>query len=208
MPSLRLTHPRPWILALIAACYFAAAPAAPAGAETGLSAAVLTQAVVADAVEDRCGEKVLPAKYYTRASQYALIGALAFLLLAILADNKKVKIGMGSLAVIPVAVWLYVHFFVDFDKVKRITFTYNTAAEATLANIAEAQDRYKSEHDTFLSDLNKLYSHTAGAGGMNACVKIVSIEAEWNRWSATARHVSSPETVTWDSSTGSSLKKG
>ena len=99
-------------------------------------------------------------------------------------------------------------FFVDYDKVKRLTFTYNTAAEATLANIAEAQDRYKSEHDTFLDDLNKLHSHTAGAGGMNECVKIVSIEAEWNHWSASAQHVSSPEKVTWDSRSGSSLKKG
>ncbi|NIQ04151.1 MAG: hypothetical protein GWM98_30505, partial [Nitrospinaceae bacterium] len=77
-----------------------------------------------------------------------------------------------------------------------------------LANIAEAQDRYKSEHDQYLSDLDKLYSHMAGSHGIDPCVRILKIEADWNHWSAVAKHVSSPEKITWDSQTGSSLKKG
>ena len=48
-------------------------------------------------------------------------------------------------------------------------------AEATLANIAEAQDRYKSEQGTYIGNLRKLYSHIGGAGGMNECVKILSV---------------------------------
>ncbi len=102
----------------------------------------------------------------------------------------------------------YIHFFIDFPKIQKTIFNYNAAAEATLANIAEAQDRYKSEHETFLNNLAELKSHTAGAHGMDKCVRILKIQAGFNHWSAEARHVSSPDKVIWDSRTGSSLKKG
>ena len=81
-------------------------------------------------------------------------------------------------------------------------------AEATLANIAEAQDRYKSEQGTYIGNLRMLYSHIGGAGGMNECVKILSINAGFDHWRAEATHLSSPETVIWDSRAGTSLKKG
>lgn len=164
--------------------------------------------VTGSALEERCGEKVLPAKYYSNASFYSLIAGFGLLIAGILMDKKPLKMGLWGLSLVPFAVWLYVHFFIDFEKVKRLTFTYNAAAENTLANIAEAQDRFKSEQDTFLKDLNQLYSHMAGSHGIDECVKVLKIEAAWNYWSAEAQHVSSPEKVRWDSKTGSSLKKG
>jgi len=97
---------------------------------------------------------------------------------------------------------------VDFERAKKLSFAYDTVAENTLANIAEAQDRYKSEQDTFIKDLDQLYSHMAGSHGIDECVKILKIEAKWDHWTAQAKHVSSPDKVIWDSRTGSSLKKG
>ena len=94
------------------------------------------------------------------------------------------------------------------DILKKQIFSYNAMAEATLANIAEAQDRYKSEQGTYINDLRKLYSHIGGAGGMNECVKILSVKAGFDYWRAEAAHLSSPETVIWDSRAGTSLKKG
>ena len=97
---------------------------------------------------------------------------------------------------------------VDYPSLKKEIFSYNAMAEATLANIAEAQDRYKSEQGTYIDDLRKLYSHIGGAGGMNECVKILSVKAGFDHWRAEAAHLSSPETVIWDSRAGTSLKKG
>jgi hypothetical protein len=97
---------------------------------------------------------------------------------------------------------------VDYTSLKTEIFTYNAMAESTLANIAEAQDRYKSEQGTYIGDLRKLYSHIGGAGGMNECVKILNVQAGFDHWRAVAGHVSSPDTITWDSRAGTSLKKG
>ena len=66
----------------------------------------------------------------------------------------------------------------------------------------------KSEQDTFIKDLDQLYSHMAGSHGIDECVKILKIEAKWDYWIAHAKHISSPDKVIWDSRTGSSLKKG
>ena len=96
---------------------------------------------------------------------------------------------------------------VDFTELKKNVFAYNALAEGTLANIAEAQDRYKSEQGVFLKDLQELYSHVAGSHGINPCVRILKINAGFNQWIAEAKHVSSPDTIKWDSSSGSSLKK-
>jgi hypothetical protein len=155
-----------------------------------------------------CGESIHPEKFYERSSLVALAAGFALLLLGILVDKNALKAGLLGLAVLPFAAWVYIHFFIDYAGLKRLAFTYNAQAENTLANIAEAQDRYKSEHDTFLTDLEKLRSHTAGAHGTDPCVKILKIEAEWNHWYAEAQHVSSPDKVRWDSRSGSSLKKG
>ena len=97
---------------------------------------------------------------------------------------------------------------INFTELKKKVYAYNALAEGTLANIAEAQDRYKSEQDIFLNDLQQLYSHTAGAQGINPCVKILNIEADFKHWTAEAKHISSPDTILWDSNSGSSLKKG
>ena len=97
---------------------------------------------------------------------------------------------------------------IDFTELKKNVYAYNALAEGTLANIAEAQDRYKSEQDIYLKDLQKLYSHTAGSQGINPCVRILKINADFKHWVAEAKHVSSPDTIRWDSNSGSSLKKG
>ena len=97
---------------------------------------------------------------------------------------------------------------IDYTSLKKEIFTYNAMAESTLANIAEAQDRYKSEQGIYIGDLRKLYSHIGGAGGMNECVKILNVQAGCDRWRAVAGHVSSPDTIIWDSRAGTSLKKG
>lgn len=178
------------------------------GLSLPLTAHSANSAIVADANLEACGEKVFPVSFYENLSLYSLIAGFAFVILGILLDKKSVKYGFFGVAILPLAVWAYVHFGIDFERINRLTFNYNATAEQTLANIAEAQDRYKSEHDTFLTDLDKLDSHMAGAHGIDPCIKILKIEATWNFWSAEAQHVSSPGKVTWDSKTGSSLKKG
>jgi len=162
----------------------------------------------ADVSSRECGEKVQSAKYFSNVSLYSLIAAFGFVFAGIFIDKKALKLGIWSVSVIPFILWVYINYFVDYERMKRLEFTYNATAENTLANIAEAQDRYKSEQDTFFKDLDQLYSHMAGSHGINECVKILKIEAEWNHWSAQAKHVSSPDKVIWDSRTGSSLKKG
>ncbi len=155
-----------------------------------------------------CGEKVRPAKYYSDASLYSLIAGFILVFGGIFTDKKALKLGVWILAVFPFAFWIYINYFIDFQHTQKISFAYDTVAENTLANIAEAQDRYKSEQDTFIKDLNQLYSHMAGSHGIDECVKILKIEAKWDYWIAHAKHVSSPDKVIWDSRTGSSLKKG
>jgi hypothetical protein len=155
-----------------------------------------------------CGEKIKPAKYYSDASLYSLIAGFVLVFGGIFADKKALKFGVWGLAVFPFALWIYVNYFVDFQHTQKISFAYDTVAENTLANIAEAQDRYKSEQDTFIKDLDQLYSHMAGSHGIDECVKILKIEAKWDYWIAHAKHISSPDRVIWDSRTGSSLKKG
>ncbi len=155
-----------------------------------------------------CGEKIPALGIFEQISQYALWLALAFMIPGILFDHKFWKKALLISAVLPFAGWAYVNFFVDYNSMKKEIFNYNAMAEATLANIAEAQDRYKSEQGTYIGDLRKIYSHIGGAGGMNECVKILNVQAGFDHWRAEAGHVSSPDTVIWDSRAGSSMKKG
>lgn len=155
-----------------------------------------------------CGEKIPALGIFEQISQYALWLALALMIPGVLFDHKIWKKVLLNLAVISFAGWAYVNFFVDYNALKKEIFNHNAVAEATLANIAEAQDRYKSEQDTYIGDLRKLYSHIGGAGGMNECVKILNVQAGFDHWRAEAGHVSSPDTVIWDSRAGTSLKKG
>ena len=161
-----------------------------------------------DISSEACGEIVKPAKYFTDASLYSLVAAFGLVFAGIFIDKKALKLGIWSASLIPLLIWVYLNYFVDYERMKRLQFTYNAAAENTLANIAEAQDRYKSEQDTFIKDYDQLYSHMAGSHGIDECVDILKIEAEWNSWSAQAKHVSSPDTIIWNNRTGSSLKKG
>ncbi len=158
--------------------------------------------------ESSCGEKIPALGIYEQISRYSIWAALLFAMAGILLDQKIWKRVLLPLAAVPLAAWGYVHFMVDYTNLKNKTFTYNAMTESTLANIAEAQDRYKSEQSTYIGDLRKLYSHIGGAGGMNECVKILNVQAGFDHWRAEARHVSSPDTVTWDSRSGTSLKKG
>lgn len=108
----------------------------------------------------------------------------------------------------PFLAWGYVNYGVDYQQIRKDIFKYNVQAEATLANIAEAQDRYKSEQGEFIKELGQITSHLAGSQGLNECVELLSLEVSFEHWSASAKHVSSPETIYWDSTSGSSLKKG
>ena len=155
-----------------------------------------------------CGEKIPDLIIYDHISQYSIWIALSLTIGGILMDKKLIKRILMILVLFPLLAWIYVQFVVDYASLKKEIFSYNAMAEATLANIAEAQDRYKSEQGSYINDLRKLYSHIGGAGGMNECVKILSVQAGFDHWRAEAAHVSSPETVIWDSRAGTSLKKG
>lgn len=155
-----------------------------------------------------CGEKLISVKVYERISLYALIGGFGLLFAGILIDKKNYKKGFFALSALPFLAWGYANFFVDYDKFNKIEYNYKLQAEASLANIAEAQDRYKSEQDTYIKDLEALRSHLYGSHGMDECVTIVNLEAGWDHWSAAARHVNGASIVYWDSEMGSSLKRG
>ena len=155
-----------------------------------------------------CGEEIIPLSYYENISMYSLFVGFGLVFLAIFMEKKKVKLGLAIVAVMPFLAWGYVNFLVDYEKIRKTIFNYNIQAEATLANIAEAQERYQSEQGSFITDLKVLESHIAGAHGMDECVKIVELNASFEHWSAVAQHYSSPDTVRWDSTSGSSLKKG
>jgi hypothetical protein len=155
-----------------------------------------------------CGDPIKPLSYFDEVARYSLFICFGLFVIGILIDKKPWKVTALSLSILPLAVWGYVQFMVDFTDLKKNVFAYNALAEGTLANIAEAQDRYKSEQGVFLKDLQELYSHVAGSHGINPCVRILKINAGFNQWIAEARHVSSPDTIKWDSSSGSSLKKG
>ncbi len=166
---------------------------------------VLKEVILA---QTSCGEKIPDLIIYDHISQYSIWIALSLTIGGILMDKKLIKRILMILVLFPLLAWIYVQFVVDYASLKKEIFSYNAMAEATLANIAEAQDRYKSEQGSYINDLRKLYSHIGGAGGMNECVKILSVQAGFDHWRAEAAHVSSPETVIWDSRAGTSLKKG
>ncbi len=155
-----------------------------------------------------CGEEIIDLSLYENISLYSLIAGFVLVFTAIFLEQKKVKLGLGLAAVAPFLIWGYVNFLVDYDKIRKTIFNYNLQAEATLANIAEAQERYQSEQGNFIKDLKMLKSHLAGAHGMDECVKIIELNVGFDHWSAVAQHYSSPDTVRWDSTSGSSLKKG
>ncbi len=155
-----------------------------------------------------CGEKIPDLIIYEQVSQYSIWIALSLAIGGILVEQKTIKRTLMVSAVLPFAAWGYVQFMVDYTSLKKEIFAYNVLAEATLANIAEAQDRYKSEQGTYIGDLRKIYSHIGGAGGMNECVKILNMTAGFEHWRAEATHLSSPDSVIWDSRAGTSLKKG
>ena len=160
------------------------------------------------AIAGECGEPIKPLSYYNNVSLYSLFAGFGLVFVGILLDKIIIKKVSFVCALAPFALWGYIHFMIDFSELKKNVYAYNALAEGTLANIAEAQDRYKSEQDIFLKDLQKLYSHTAGSQGINACVRILKINADFKHWAAEAKHVSSPDTIRWDSNSGSSLKKG
>jgi len=155
-----------------------------------------------------CGSIIKPLSYYDNISLYSLILCCGLFLAGTLIDRKLVKTIAFSVSLLPLTAWGYVHFMIDFTQIKKEVYAYNALAEQTLANIAEAQDRYKSEQGVFLKDLQKLYSHIAGSQGVDPCVRILKVNAGFSQWIAEAQHVSSPDVIRWDSSLGSSLKKG
>ena len=106
-----------------------------------------------------CGTKIPDLIIYEHISQYSIWIALSLTIGGILMDKKLIKRILMILVLFPLLAWVYVQFVVDYASLKKEIFSYNAMAEATLANIAEAQDRYKSEQGTYIDDLRKLYSH-------------------------------------------------
>lgn len=155
-----------------------------------------------------CGKEIISLKVYEDISLVSLVAGFILVFTAIFMEKKKLKLGLSVAAVLPFLAWGYVNFLVDYNEIRNTIFNYNVQAEATLANIAEAQERYQSEQGNFITDLKVLESHLAGAHGMDECVRIVELNASFDNWSAVAQHYSSPDTVRWDSTSGSSLKKG
>ncbi|MEE8206842.1 MAG: hypothetical protein V3T82_07825, partial [Nitrospinaceae bacterium] len=135
-----------------------------------------------------CGEEIIRLSLYEDISLYSLIAGFVLVFAAIFLEKKKVKLGLGVAAVLPFLAWGYVNFLVDYDKIRKTIFNYNVQAESTLANIAEAQERYQSEQGNFITDLKVLESHLAGAHGMDECVRIVELNASFGHWSAVAQH--------------------
>ena len=155
-----------------------------------------------------CGNKIPNLGTYENISQYSIWISLFFFIGYILIEKKNIKKILMIISLSSLMVWGYINFKIDYASLKKQIFAYNSMAEATLANIAEAQDRYKSEQGTYIGDLRKLYSHIGGAGGMNECVKILNVQAGFDHWRSEAKHLSSPDKVIWDSRAGTSLKKG
>ena len=155
-----------------------------------------------------CGNRVLSVNFYDQISYYSLALGFAIIFIATFIDKKKIKTGLFILSVLPFIAWVYVHFFVDFNQIKKAIFNYDLMAENTLANIAEGQERYKSENNAYLKDLEQLYSHIAGSHGINPCIQVLTIRTYHDHWTGTVQHVSSPNKISWNSRIGSSLKKG
>ena len=103
-----------------------------------------------------CGEKIPDLIIYDHIAQYSIWIALSFLIGGILLEKKFIKRILMSLVLFPLLAWGYVQFVVDYASLKKEIFAYNAMAEATLANIAEAQDRYKSEQGTYI-DLSLIH---------------------------------------------------
>ncbi len=133
-----------------------------------------------------CGEEIIPLSFYENISLYSLIAGFALVFTAIFLEQKKIKLGLGLAALAPFLIWGYVNFLVDYDKIRKTIFNFNLQEEATLANIAEAQERYQSEQGNFIKDLKVLESHLAGAHGMDECVKIIDLNVGFDHWSAVA----------------------
>lgn len=174
----------------------------------GIAIALDLIASGAYAGEVSCGDKVYSINFYQDVSRYSLIIGFSLFFVGVLLDQKILKTVLLILAVPAFAVWGYVNYSVDYEQIQKNIFVFKVQAESALANIAEGQERYKSEHGVYLADLNKLYSHLAGAHGVDACVKILELNVAGDNWSALAQHVSSPEKVFWDGKTASVLKKG
>ncbi len=173
----------------------------------GASARWLAQVGTMGPLPD-CGEKIVDLTKYDQISTISLAVGFALFFAGTFIEKKTVKRILFALTILPLSAWLYVQFFIDYEKIRENLFAYDTVAENALANIAEAQDRYKSEKGAFIKNLHQISSYTAGAHGLDACIRITKINATFNHWSAEAKHVSSPNTITWDSDSGSSLKKG
>ncbi|MFQ5672198.1 MAG: hypothetical protein ACE5G9_03810 [Nitrospinales bacterium] len=155
-----------------------------------------------------CGGRPLSIAFYEQVSYYSLALGFGLIFLATLLNGKKLKTGLFAASIIPFVAWIYVYAFLDMEQLKQTIFNYDLLAESTLANIAEGQERYKSEHAAYLKDLDRLSSHIAGSHGIDPCVKVLSIRTYSDHWTGVARHVSSPNKIVWDSRNGSSLKKG
>ena len=87
--------------------------------------------------QTNCGETIPDLVIYERVSQFSIWIALAFTIGGILLDQNIRKRILFALALFPIISWCYVQFVVDYSRLKKDIFSYNSMAEATLANIAE-----------------------------------------------------------------------
>tara|TARA_B100000686_G_C16802584_1_gene987263 strand:- start:2948 stop:3562 length:615 start_codon:yes stop_codon:yes gene_type:complete len=155
-----------------------------------------------------CGPKPISIEFYERVSYFSLAASFGLVFLLTFFNSKPLKFFLGVLALTALGIWGYVFLTADYEETRRIIFNYNIKAEQALNNLAEGQDRYKSEYGVYMNDLKELHSHVAGASGVDRCVNIYDIKVYHEYWTATAQQVSSPDKIYWDSRKGSSLKKG
>lgn len=74
---------------------------------------------------------------------------------------------------------------------------FDAAAKSDLANLAQMQDYYFIDSDTYTANLADLTSFSPSDN-----VTITILVADKTSWKGTAKHSSSSNTFTWDSSAG------
>ena len=70
-------------------------------------------------IGDECGDLIKPLSFYNTISTYALILCFALFFIGILIDRKIIKISALSLSILPLLVWGYVQFMIDFSEIKK-----------------------------------------------------------------------------------------
>lgn len=74
---------------------------------------------------------------------------------------------------------------------------YDSAAKSDLANLAQMQDYYYVNGETYTADTGDLTGWLASGS-----VTVIVVSADKNAWKATAKHANGSQTFSWDSAAG------